>query len=242
MWKWDSQCGGSASYLFDFPLISHSYSLLYLHFTSHQPQVGVFVLPDLLIPHPEWAAAVALPQGCFREGAGREGLACRYEQTVTTDGSGVAAALPGPHCSLPPGWRPRPINPKPCHLFSSLWIQKKVLQRLLYRRFSSSTHLLSDLFPFYVFGVCRPAVVSPGSMWQNAGGYSCECLNCCYLITVPCWLCNKQDRVNTMQEKNDSISICWDLRASLDKSESVYLRCQNNDWICLLQVTLNCVE
>lgn len=82
------------------------------------------MLPALLIPHPERAAAVALPQGCFHEGVGREGLACRYEQTVTTDGSGVAAALPMPRCSLPHGWRPRPINPKPCHLFSTLWIQK----------------------------------------------------------------------------------------------------------------------
>ncbi|KAK7945427.1 hypothetical protein WMY93_001155 [Mugilogobius chulae] len=30
-----------------------------------------------------------------------DGLACRYEQTVTTDGSAVAAVLPWAHCSLP---------------------------------------------------------------------------------------------------------------------------------------------
>lgn len=64
-------------------------------------------------------------RGVFHEGVGREGLACRYEQTMETDGSGVATVLPGPRCSLPPGWRPRPINPKLCHSFSSLWIQKR---------------------------------------------------------------------------------------------------------------------
>lgn len=116
------QCGGSSSYLFDFPLMSRFYSLLYLLSTSHQRQV--FVLPAPIIPHPERAAAVALPQGCFHEGVGREGLAYRYEQTVTTDGSRVATVLARPHCSLPHGWSPRPINPKPCHLFSSLWIQR----------------------------------------------------------------------------------------------------------------------
>lgn len=64
-------------------------------------------------------------RGVFHEGVGREGLACRYEQTMETDGSGVATVLPGPRCSLPPGWSPRPINPKLCHSFSSLWIQKR---------------------------------------------------------------------------------------------------------------------
>lgn len=162
MWKWDSQCRGSASYLFDFPLISHFYSLLYLHFTSHQPQVCVFVLPALLIPHPERAAAAAQPPGCFHEGVGREGLACRYEQTVTTDGSGVAAALLRPRCSLPPGWRPRPINPKPCHLFSTLWIQKGSCKGC-FTGFSSSAHLSLDLFLLSVFGGCRAAALSTGS-------------------------------------------------------------------------------
>lgn len=64
----------------------------------------------------------------FHEAVGREGLAGRYEQTVTTDGGGDAAVLPRLCCSLPPGWRPRPLYPKPCYLFSSLWIQKGSLE------------------------------------------------------------------------------------------------------------------
>lgn len=141
MWKWGSQCAGSAPYLFDFPLISHFYSLLYLHFTSHQAQVCVFVLPALLIPHPERAAAAVLPLGCVQEGVGREGLACRYEQTMTTDGNGVAAVLAMPRCSLTPGWRPRPINPKLCHLFTcSLQIQQRSCKVCFMGFFSSNTN------------------------------------------------------------------------------------------------------
>lgn len=170
-------CRGSASYLFDFPLISHFYFLLHLHFTSHQLQVQVFVIPALLIPHPERAAAVALPPGCFHEGVCRDGLACRYKQTVTTDGSRVATAMPRLCCSLPPGWRPWPINPKPCHLFSSLWIQKGSCEGYC-TGFSSSAHLSLGLFPLYVMGGCRTVAVSPGSsMEKEAAVHTCECLN-----------------------------------------------------------------
>lgn len=139
------------------------------------------MLPALLIPHPERAAAAALPQGCFHEGVGREGLACRYEQTVTTDGSGVTAALPRPRCSLPPCWRPRPINPKPCHLFSSLWIQKGSCEGC-FMGFLAQAHTCHWTFPLCVLGDCRTAAVGAGSclgdMWEKAVGYSCECLNC----------------------------------------------------------------
>lgn len=46
------------SLIFFFFLISHFFkSPFSLCFTSHQHQVPVFVLPALLIPHPEWAAA-----------------------------------------------------------------------------------------------------------------------------------------------------------------------------------------
>lgn len=166
MCQWNSQCRGSSSDWFDFPLISHCYSPLYLHFTSYQLQVCVFVLSAPLILHPERAAAVALPPGCFHEGVGREGLACRYEQTVTTDGSGAAAVLPRHCCSLPLGWRPRPINPKPCHLFSSLWMQKESCE-------GSFTGFL-QVFLLYVIGGCRMLVVSTdiilGDFWKKMYG------------------------------------------------------------------------
>lgn len=54
------QCSGSASYLFYFALVSLFYSQLYLHFTSHHPQVGGFVLSHLLIRQP-WRAVGASP-------------------------------------------------------------------------------------------------------------------------------------------------------------------------------------
>lgn len=49
------QSSGSASYLFYFALISLFHSQLYLHFTSHHPQVSGFLLSHLLICHP-WRA------------------------------------------------------------------------------------------------------------------------------------------------------------------------------------------
>lgn len=142
MWRVKKErhpCGGSASYLFDFPP----------NLTFLVPTLSAFHIPStsgLCAPcsanSSSWKSwAGALPRGCFHEGVlGREGLACRYEQTVTTDGSSVATVLPRPRCSLPPGWRPRPINPKPCHSFGSSRRQKRVLWRLLYGLFSAQTH------------------------------------------------------------------------------------------------------
>lgn len=66
MWKWDSHCWGSASYLFHFPPISHFFtprSICISHPINLRPHV--FMLRALLIPHPERAAA--LPQGCFHK-------------------------------------------------------------------------------------------------------------------------------------------------------------------------------
>lgn len=125
------------------------------------------LLPAPLILHPERAAPVALPPGCFHEGVGREGLECRYEQTVTTDGSGTAAALAGPCCSLPLGWRPRPINPKPCHLFSSLWMQKGSREGG-FTGFLTQTHTCNwTSFLLYVTGGCRMLVVSTGIILRD---------------------------------------------------------------------------
>lgn len=87
-WK---QAQTSPPYRFELLSVSHFHSSLQLHFTRRHPRV--FVLPTLLIPHPERAIA-ALPRGCFHEGVGREGLACRYEQSVTTDGSSLATLPP----------------------------------------------------------------------------------------------------------------------------------------------------
>lgn len=146
----------------------HCHSVL--HFTSHQ-QKGC-VLPSPLIPHLERAAAVELPQGCFHEGVSREGLACRYEQTVITDGSSVATVLPRPRCSLPPGWRPWPINLKLCHLFSTFWVQKGGQWRLVYRLFRSGTHLSLDLFHLYVCGDWKQASTSRESGIREVGDKS----------------------------------------------------------------------
>lgn len=162
MWKWESRCGGSASYLFDFPLISLFFFLFFFSFFT-SPSLSAFHIPStsgLCLCAPcsvnssSWKNGSSVATRAFfsHKGAGREGLACRYEQTVTTDGSGVAAAPPKPRCSLPPGWRPRPINPKPCHLFSTLWIQKGSREGCFTGLFSSRAHLSLDPFLLSVFG------------------------------------------------------------------------------------------
>lgn len=173
-------CGGSASYLFDFPP----------NLTFLVPTLSAFHIPStsgLCAPcsanSSSWKSwAGALPQGCFHEGVlGREGLACRYEQTVTTDGSSVATVLPRPRCSLPPGWRPRPINPKPCHLFGSSRRQKGSCEGCFAGFFSAQTHTCHQTPSI----VCLGDLESQQSVerwWcerrkKKSVGDSCKCLD-----------------------------------------------------------------
>lgn len=144
----------------------------------------------------------------------REGLACRYEQTVTTDGSGVAAALPGPRCSLPPGWRPRPINPKPCHLFCSSWIQRGSREGC-FTGFLARAQLSPDLFLSCVWGDCRTAAVTAGRSVRDVEvkqrGGSCERLNCFraqrHLRKPFWWMVIQQAAGRTHDETKDNSSL-----------------------------------
>lgn len=160
---------------------------------------------------------------------------------MTTDGSSVAAAPPGPRCSLPPGWRPRPINPKPCHLFSSSWIQKRVPWRLLYRALQPGcTPVTGPLSTVYVLGDRGTTAVATGSglgdMWgKKAVGYSCECLNWFRSQQKGnlsgTWLCNKQQEGNMMKQRMIPVNLgssviltcihhsnCWDLATLLQQT------------------------
>lgn len=99
-------------------------------------------------------------------GVAREELACRYEQTMTTDGSSIATVLPRPCCSLPPNWRSWPINPKLCQLFSPLWIKKGSCNGWFT---DISTHLPPALFLQYVLEDWNQSV--EWRRWRNRSTY-----------------------------------------------------------------------
>lgn len=144
------QCRGTSSCLFGLPLILHLLRQLHLHFTSHQPPA--FVHP-CSFNSSSWkscgsrAATRGLSRRCGERRISMQIWADRDNRWKRCCHCAAQAPLQLATRLEAPTYKSKAVS-----LVHFLVDTKRVLWRLLYRLFSSSTHLSPDLFPLNVSG------------------------------------------------------------------------------------------